>query len=162
MPGRFPYRGSKPGRGGKKPQQNAPSKDVKKKKTIEDYYFYVGSSKQASDFETTSEFLVNHVKKTFDRGNDVAEALRTLVKQDTNNWKPTLQFSTETDAILLAQENRQYEMEYKADLDEFMKRRRMYGDNLFKAYALKWERCAKAMQNKIVARTDFEGTIYMQ
>ncbi len=38
---------------------------VKKKKTIEDYYFYVGSCKQASDFETTSEFLVNHVKKTF-------------------------------------------------------------------------------------------------
>jgi hypothetical protein len=47
---------------------------TKEKKTEEDYYFYVGSSKQASDFETTSEeFLINHVKKIFDRGNDIAE-----------------------------------------------------------------------------------------
>jgi hypothetical protein len=41
-----------------------------------------------------------------------------------------------------------------------MKRRRMYENNLFKAYALIWERCAKAMQNKIVSRKSFETTIY--
>ena len=34
------------------------------KKTVEDYYFYVGSSKQASDYEITAEFVVNHIKKT--------------------------------------------------------------------------------------------------
>jgi hypothetical protein len=88
-------RGAFKGRGGRKP--HVPNKEVKKKKTIEDYFFYVGSSKQASDFETTSEFLINHIKKTFDRGNDVAEALRILVPQDTDLWKPTLEFSTATD-----------------------------------------------------------------
>ena len=36
----------------------------------------------------------------------------------------------------------------------------MYENNLFKAYALIWERCAKAMQNKIISRTTFESTIY--
>jgi hypothetical protein len=41
-----------------------------------------------------------------------------------------------------------------------MRRRRAYNDNLFKAYALIWERCAKAMQNKIMAQSDFESTIY--
>ena len=81
-------RGAYKGRGGRKP--HVLNKEVKKKKTIEDYYFYVGSSKQASDFETTSEFLINHVKKTFDRGNDVAEALRVLIPQNTDLWKPTL------------------------------------------------------------------------
>ncbi len=40
-------------------------------------------------------------------------------------------------------------MELKADLEEFMKRNRMYENNLFKSYALLWEGCAKAMQNKI-------------
>ena len=36
----------------------------------------------------------------------------------------------------------------------------MYKDNLFKAYALIWERCAKAMQNKISGRSDFKTRIY--
>ena len=154
------YKGRRAGRGGRGGRnQNNPIKEEKKKKSIEDYFFYVGSSKQASDFETTSEFLVNHVKKTFDRGNDVAEALRTLAPQETNDWKPTLKFSATEGMSEKAQEDRQLEIEFKADLDEFMKRRRMYEDNLFKAYALIWERCAKAMQNKIMSRTDFESTI---
>jgi hypothetical protein len=41
-----------------------------------------------------------------------------------------------------------------------MRRKRSYDDNLFKAYALIWERCAKAMQNKIMARSNFEAEIY--
>ena len=36
------------------------------KKTIEDYFFYVGSSKQASDYEITTEYVINHIKKLFD------------------------------------------------------------------------------------------------
>ena len=32
--------------------------------------------------------------------------------------------------------------------------------NLVKPYALLWERCAKAMQNKIQTRSDFESTIF--
>jgi hypothetical protein len=159
MSGRSYYRGGRGGRGGGKPQVQKPI-EPKKKKSIEDYFFYVGSSKQASDFETTSEFLVNYVKKTFDRGNDVAEALRVLEPCNTDLWKPSLAFSIESDATLKAQENRQYELEYKADLDEFMRRRRSYNENLFKAYALIWERCAKAMQNKIMAQSDFESKIY--
>jgi hypothetical protein len=153
-------RGAYKGRGGHKKPQIPVDKEPKKKKTIEDYFFYVGSSKQASDFETTSEFLINHVKKTFDRGNDIAEALRVLEPQDTDQWKPKLRFSASEDDTIAKQEDRQNEIEFKAELDEYMKRRRMYENNLFKAYALIWERCAKAMQNKIVSRTIFEDTIY--
>ena len=96
----------------------------------------------------------------FDRGNDIAEVLRTLEPQDVDLWKPTLKFSASTDGTVAKQEDRQLEIEFKADLDEFMKRRRMYENNLFKVYALIWERCAKAMQNKIVSRSSFESTIY--
>jgi hypothetical protein len=163
MSGRFKGgrggRGAFKGRGGRKPQV-ANKQEPKKKKTIEDYFFYVGSSKQASDFETTSEFLINHVKKTFDRGNDIAEALRVLQPQDTDLWKPKLTFSTDAKEATAKQEDWQNEIEFKADLDEFMKRRRMFDNNLFKAYALIWERCAKAMQNKIAARRNFETVIY--
>ena len=161
MNGRYPTRGrgGRGGRRGRKPYYNERPKEVKKK-TIEEYYFYVGSSKQASDYENTNEFIVNHIKKTFDRGNDVAEAIRTLVKIDTDTWKPRLQSSTDPDDDIKKLEDRQYEMEYKAELNEALGRKRMYNDNLFKAYALIWERCAKAMQNKISARSDFETRIY--
>jgi len=60
------------------PQSNKP---VNRKKTIEEYYFYVGSSKQASDYETTSEYIINYIKKTFNRGNDVAKALKDWSRQ---------------------------------------------------------------------------------
>ena len=86
------------GRGGRgrfnRNNQYSQQKSEKKKKTIEDYYFYVGSSKQASDFETTSECILNYVKKTYHRGNAISESLRELKKTDTNVLKPKLQFST--------------------------------------------------------------------
>ena len=55
-----------------------------RKKGIEDYLFYIGTSKQASDFEISSKFIINYIKRTFERGNDIAESLRTLSIQDTD------------------------------------------------------------------------------
>ena len=48
--------------------------------TLEDYLFYAGSIKQASYYEITAEFIVNHIKNTFDRVNDVSEAFLNMVK----------------------------------------------------------------------------------
>jgi hypothetical protein len=73
----------KSGRGGRGRGRAGPTQ-TKTKKTVEDYFFYVGLSKQASDYEITAELVVNHIKKTFDRGNDIAEVIRTLVKTDTS------------------------------------------------------------------------------
>ena len=39
---------------------------------VEDYLFYVGSIKQALNYEITAEFVVNHIKKTFDQRKDVS------------------------------------------------------------------------------------------
>jgi len=77
-----------------------------------------------------------------------------LVKTDPKTWKPTLKASTETDQADNNRENEQFKMEYKAKLDEALKRKIMYNSNLFKAYALIWERCAKAMQNKLLTWSD--------
>ena len=151
-------RGGRGGRGNRKSPTT--TKKIYKKKTIEDYYFYVGSNKQASDFEITSEFVINHIKKTFERGNDVSESLRLLQKMDTETWKPVLMVSEESNKTLAAREDKQFEMDYKAELDEYLRRKRLYESNLYKAYALLWERSAKAMQNRIMARSDFESRIY--
>ena len=60
MTGRYGNRsGGRGGRGGRGRGCSTPSK-ASSKKTVEDYSFYMGSSKQASDFEITAEFVVNH------------------------------------------------------------------------------------------------------
>jgi hypothetical protein len=48
------------------------------KKTLEDNIYYLGSAKQAADYESTTEFLFNHIKKTFNFGGDIGTVLETL------------------------------------------------------------------------------------
>ncbi len=45
------------------------------KKSINDYLHYLCLAKQASDYEATTEFLINHVKKVYDYSNDIETAL---------------------------------------------------------------------------------------
>eukprot|EP00957_Ditylum_brightwellii_P031591 2395529-Ditylum_brightwellii.AAC.1 len=79
------------GRGSRgKTNINVQQKKTPKKKTLEGYIFYVGTSTQASDYKTTAEFLINYVKKTINQGNNVAETLCNLVKFETDDWKPKL------------------------------------------------------------------------
>ena len=51
-------------------------------------------------------------------------------------------------------------MEFKANLQEYIKQATIYKENLFKAYAFLWEKCTKGMQSKIASRKDYETKIY--
>lgn len=154
--GRFVKKGQQ-GKG--KPQAKGGSSNASnanKKQFITDFNYYLGSAKQASDYETTTEFLINYIKKLYDYGNDIGSALETLVPLDTTQWKPRMRVSTEDDEATRTAENRQFEIEFKADYDTYSKRVQTYENNKTKAYALLWERCAKAMKNKIEARSDYD------
>jgi hypothetical protein len=90
-----------------------PKKEIKK--SVNDYNYYLGSAKQASsDYEMTTEFLINYIKKTFD-GSDIGQALKELKEVDTDPWKPTLNQSNDKDAAIQAIENKQFKMEFKAN-----------------------------------------------
>jgi hypothetical protein len=54
------------------------------KKSITDWNYFIGSAKQASEYEATTEFLVNHIKETFEYGGDIAMAIvnQALVNTD--------------------------------------------------------------------------------
>jgi hypothetical protein len=125
------------------------------KKSINDYSYYLGSAKQASDYENTTEYLINHIKKVFDYGSDIGTALKLLEPISTSAWKPRMQVSIATTEEDRAAENRQYEIEFKDDYDTYSNRVQAYENNNTKAYALLWERCNKAMKNKIEARSDY-------
>ena len=138
--------------------------DLKKKKSLSDYNYYLGSSSQASDYETTTDYIINHIKKTYSDGKDIADALTKLVHPDTTQWKPSLQVSViagdaPEDVIRREVENRQFEIEFKQELSRYSSRKQQYSENLLKAYALIRERCTEAMKVKIESRQDFESKI---
>eukprot|EP00978_Attheya_sp_CCMP212_P016785 scaffold44262_cov52-Attheya_sp.AAC.7 len=144
-------RGRSRGYGGRTPVNT-----VIKKKMFADYYYYIGSSKQASDFEITTEFMINHIKNTFEYGHDIRTVLKMLDPMDKLKSKPKLAVSKASDPSDKVQEQKQFDMEFNADYEEFRKRIRTYNNNLTKSYVLIWERCTKAMQNKIQLRMDLD------
>ena len=101
-------------------------KGNKSKKGINDYQFYIRTNKQAAEYEIAAEFIINFIKRTFDRGNNIAETLRTLTLQKTSAWMAKLNMSTSDDENIKILENRQYKLQYKALLHEAIKRTDKY------------------------------------
>ena len=56
-------------------RSNQHNPTANKNKTLKDHFFYVGLNKHASDCGITYEFLLNRIKRTCTRGNDVSETL---------------------------------------------------------------------------------------
>ena len=106
-----------------KTKKGGRNQSFKKKKSIDDYVYYVGSARQASDYEITTEFVINHIRKTYTDGEDIATALETLQDIDVKNWKPTIETSLELDDQIRATEQKQFDMEYKMEYDDYMKRK---------------------------------------
>ena len=161
------------GRGGRSSNYNrnknnsstSKSSAVKIKKTLADHVYYVGSAKQASDYVTTTNFIINHIKKQYDHGEDIAFALENLNERDLTKFQPMLKRATPADpkdARAVAQEetlNEQYKMQFQVDYDKYKERVEAYRDNKFKAYALLWGQCNSAMKAKIQSRKDYQTVI---
>ena len=132
------------------------------KKTLQDYSYHLGSAKQSSDFESTTEYMINHMKSTFEYGQDIALTLQELELLDTDQWRPTLTTSNHSDPATKALMDQQLMMQFQEDYKEYKHRCVIYTQNLHKAHGLIWERCAKGMKNKLEARTDFPGEVSEQ
>jgi hypothetical protein len=67
-------RGGRPNRLGRNSTSYTTQSRINKKNP-QDYQYFLGSTKQASDYESTTSYLINHIKKTYNYGNDIATAL---------------------------------------------------------------------------------------
>jgi hypothetical protein len=69
--------------------EKTPSKPSKK--CLSDYIFYRRSSKQAADFKTTNAYIINHIKKMFNFGNNIGTSLETTLEDyNIKQHKPKL------------------------------------------------------------------------
>ena len=117
------------------------NKGNKPKKEIKDYQFYIRTSKQVAEYKIAAEFIINYIKRTFEMGNDIAETLRTLTIQDTNKWMPKLKGSKAEDVETKLLKNAQNQIKYKTLLDETVKRKKKYSEDMYRAYAFLWKKC---------------------
>ena len=46
------------------------------KKELEDYVYYTGSNKHASDYKTMTDYIINYINGEFFEGNDIVESLK--------------------------------------------------------------------------------------
>lgn len=145
------------GRGKSHNHNNNGSKPIKK--TMSDHVYYLGLARQAADYETTTQYLINHIRKTYSMGDDIGKCLETLTEVDFSLFKPTMEISKDADPIIKSAQDRQYEIEYKEEFSEYKLCIKTYNENRTKACALLWEQCAKGMQHKIESRKDYEATI---
>ena len=124
------------GRSGRHDPNTSQSKGIIKK-NLQDYQYYLGSAKQASDYEATTSYLINQIKKTYAYGNDIATALDQLQHVDLSPFKPTLQSSQSKEEDVKALENEQFRLEFKTLFDVYVKREQMYLMNIFMGPMLK-------------------------
>jgi hypothetical protein len=105
------------------------------KRNLTDNVYYLGSVKQASEYESITEFLINYIKKTFTYGMDIGTVLETLEVLDLNKYKPSLEVSLSSDEMVRMAEDKQFEIEFKVEYDAFTKRKQALEMNFSKAYS---------------------------
>jgi hypothetical protein len=92
------------------------------KQSQSDSIYYIGSDKQAADYEATRNFLLNYIRQAFNFGNDIATSLETLEEYDMDQHPPSLKTSSAKDEDIKEVLNEQYKIEFNAEFDAFMKR----------------------------------------
>ena len=121
------------------------------KKTLQDYMYYIGSPKQASNYTTVTKFLINYIRKTYNNGNDITNALEDGKTVNTELWRPSLSVSMKDLTSQKAQfeaKTEEFKILYKAKLDSWIRRKDTYRSNVSKSYALLYKQCNKAMRKQ--------------
>ena len=144
----------------KKPQKNKkksskPQEVTVIKKTLEDYRYDIGSSsKTASEYVSTTKFIIHHIATTFDEADDIATALSDGKDFDLDAVRPSLQVSLSKDSEVQKRETRQFELVFEKEADAQVARTNKYRQNKPKAAAIILGRCTDRLKSKLQQRKD--------
>ena len=126
--------------------------------------FTIGSDRTGSDFVVNKRFILNHLQKTLgNHGADVATALRDKKAFDFTTCFPKVIKSQVDPAInkaLYDEETAIYEKLLTSQINGYSKRIDSYASNCEKAYLIIWSQCKKAMQLKILAKSNYQADIH--
>jgi hypothetical protein len=95
------------------------------KKTLADHVYYNGSAEQTADYQTTTNYIMSHITKTFEFRSDIAFTLKNDKPYDMDKHKPKLQSSKAKPDEDKAVESRKFEMEFKSIYDAYLKQKQI-------------------------------------
>lgn len=154
--GRSPFKGN----GGRPTaKSNSPEDKSEQAKKKSDRKYYVGSAKQAADYDKNTEYHLNELQTTLKDASEVIASLRALTKFDIDTLRPVMKPPTKTTDAEKALELEELRIQYQAEMEDFMTTKRHFKTNWANAYGYLWQQCSTGMQTKIRARTEFESKI---
>ena len=139
-----------------KKKSSKPQEVTSVKKTLEDYRYDIGSSKNASEYVSTTKFIIHHIATTFDEADDMATALSDGKDFDLEAVKPSLQVSLASRDEDKARETRQFELVFEKEADAHVARTNQYRQNKPKAAAIILGRCTDRLKSKLQQRTNWD------
>jgi hypothetical protein len=118
------------------------------------------SKTRRATFSTVKDHLVNKIQRDFKGGKDIADSLIAMQKVDLSQYMPIMQTSTKKDDTARANEQKQFDMIYRAKIEKFIERETDLEQGMPKAYSLIYSTyCTTTMQTRIEEHKDYEFTI---
>ena len=107
-----------------------------KKKSLLGHIYSVGTTSQTSDYELITKFLINHIKKTYKQGADIAHALTTKTEYDFSRDVPTegTVDASITGNTLRDKAKESLKLVYEQEIKRYVDRKLDYITNKVKAY----------------------------
>jgi hypothetical protein len=151
--------GKSKGRGSGGPSSQSSGTKHSSKLSLADCIYSVGTVKQASQYENNTRFLINHIRKTYVEGDLVGDLLEFGREPDFMKMQPALPTSNKKDPAERAEELASLNMLYQVECQEWTQQRKIYKDEVVKAYSLLYEQCNKPMQSKVRGTSGFDTHI---
>ena len=107
---------------------------------LNDYMYAIGTANQAGEYNKITNYLILHIRKTYENGRDIANAIENQKPFNFNSSAPKLKISTtvvtmdttSTEKLEIKHENDQYRIEYEAELQLHLKQKSYYHTNMGK------------------------------
>ena len=113
--------------------------------------YYIGSAKQADNYNTTTEDIMEYFLRKYTHGLDLVQTLKALKMKDFGSEMPVLSVpsgvSDEQKAVLTDV--------YKEETKYFVKRKKMLNTNIVMACGVIWGQCTKSLRTKLEARKEW-------
>ena len=96
-----------------------------------EHRFQVGAMSQASEFVKVRNFFINHIRKTYQHGDNIGDALDNSQEPDTNDWIPAVwkYWMKNADSDLEDEANNMTKIIQKEEVHNYMTRKSVYETN---------------------------------
>ena len=118
----------------------------------------VDGVKNPPSYHKVKEAICNHIMDEFEYGEDLVDSLRKMEMVDLDKEKPKKQVSSDPDPDVAQEENETFELEFKAELEEHIPRKKFLRSNKTKiAGQILAHFCHKVMLTQLQDLDDYES-----